>query len=49
MKIEIDTIALAVVISVFALYLWVTIPSPIAFGDEGYYSAQARYIVENKL
>ena len=49
MKIEIDTIALAVVISVFALYLWVTIPSPIAFGDEGYYSAQARYIVDNKL
>ncbi|HIQ49670.1 MAG TPA: phospholipid carrier-dependent glycosyltransferase [Nanoarchaeota archaeon] len=47
LRIEIATIFLTLLI--FSGYLFVTFTSPIAFGDEGYYSSMGKWIAENLI
>ena len=44
----VDLLAIVAATAVFSGYLWVTLTSPIAFGDEGFYSSMGRWIAENK-
>jgi 4-amino-4-deoxy-L-arabinose transferase-like glycosyltransferase len=44
---KLDIFALALVAVATLLYLRVTVSSPIAFGDEGYYASTARWIAEH--
>ena len=42
-----DIFVIAVLALMFLAYSWVTFTSPIAFGDEGYYSSMGKWIAEN--
>ena len=44
-----DIIALTLIIAALTLYMYVTVTSPIAFGDEGYYASTARFIADNGI
>lgn len=46
-KIKNDIAAIFLMILIFFGYLWVTFTSPIAFGDEGYYTSMGKWIAEN--
>ena len=46
---RIDILAVIVLSIAFLGYAWVTFNSPIAFGDEGFYSSMGRWISENKI
>ena len=49
MKIDLNLVAIGLALAFFVLYAGVTLRSPIAFGDEGYYITNARLISENNM
>jgi len=49
MKIKKDYIAILIILAMFAMYLNVTLNSPIVFGDEGYYAYQSQYMADNHI
>jgi len=49
MKINKDYIAIVMILVIFILFLNTTLKTPIVFGDEGYYSYQAKWIADNSI